>query len=172
LTTAEHVGSPAQAYAGIVTRTVAFVIDLLILNGALFGGALVVGLIIEAFGKFSPDVDVQSALLAGVVWSLAFATYFTAWWSLTGQTPGMRALGVKVVTVTGDRLRPRRGLLRVIAMVIAAIPFFAGYLLILVRDRRQGLHDLIARTVVVYVEREQPATPHRRASEMTAVRPP
>ena len=137
-------------------------IDLLILNGVLFGGALVVGLIIEAFGRFSPHLDPGGAVLAGVVWSLAFAIYFTAWWSLTGQTPGMRALGVKVLTSVGDRLRPRRGLLRVIAMAIAAIPFFAGYLLILVRDRREGLHDLIARTVVVYVEPDRPATSHRR----------
>ena len=154
---------PVASYAGIVTRGVAFVLDLLILNGALFGGALVVGLIIEAFGTFTVDLDLGGALLAGAVWSLAFAAYFTAWWSLTGQTPGMRALGVKVLTTTGDRLRPRRGLLRVVAMAVAAFPFFAGYLLILVNDRRRGLHDLIARTVVVYVERERPAAPPREA---------
>jgi uncharacterized RDD family membrane protein YckC len=163
LTTADQTASPARAYAGFVTRAVAFVIDLVILNGVLFGGALVVGLIIEAFGRFSPHLDLGSAVLAGVVWSITFAIYFIAWWSLTGQTPGMRALGVKVLTITGDRLRPRRGLLRAIAMVIAAIPFFTGYLLILVRDRREGLHDLIARTVVVYVERDRPPVPHRRA---------
>jgi uncharacterized RDD family membrane protein YckC len=152
-----------QPYAGIVTRAVAFVVDLLVLNGILFGGALAVGLVIEAFGKFSVHLDLGGALLAAAVWSLACATYFTAWWSLTGQTPGMRALGIKVLTVTGDRLPARRGLLRVIGMAIAAIPFFAGYLLILVRDRRQGLHDLIARTQVVYVERDRPAAPYRRA---------
>jgi uncharacterized RDD family membrane protein YckC len=68
-----------------------------------------------------------------------------------------------VLASTGDRIRPRRGLLRVIGMTLAAIPLFAGYLLILVNDRRRGLHDLIARTVVVYVERERPAVPHRGA---------
>jgi uncharacterized RDD family membrane protein YckC len=153
---------PHPPYAGIVTRAVAFVLDLLILNGILFGGALVVGLIIEAFGTFTVDLDFEGALLATATWSAAFAIYFTAWWSLTGQTPGMRALGVKVLATTGDRIRPRRGLLRVIGMTLAAIPFFAGYLMILVNDRRRGLHDLIARTVVVYVERERPV-PHRRA---------
>jgi uncharacterized RDD family membrane protein YckC len=163
LTTPFQSASPARPYAGIVTRAVAFVVDLLILNGILFGGALVVGLIIEAFGRFSPHLDPGGAALAGAVWSLAFAIYFTAWWSLTGQTPGMRALGIKVLTMTEDRLPVRRGLLRVIGMAIAAIPFFAGYLLILVGDRRQGLHDLIARTLVVYVERDRPPAPYRRA---------
>lgn len=149
-------------YAGIVTRAVAFVLDLLILNGLLFGGALAVGLVIEAFGTFTVSFDLGGALLAGATWTVSYATYFTAWWSLTGQTPGMMALGVKVTDTGGDRIRPRRGLLRVIGMLLAAIPFFAGYLLILVNDRRRGLHDLIARTVVVYVERELPAVPHRR----------
>jgi uncharacterized RDD family membrane protein YckC len=42
--------------------------------------------------------------------------------------------------------------LRLIGAILAAIPFFAGYLLILVDDRRRGLHDMIARTVVVHVQ--------------------
>jgi uncharacterized RDD family membrane protein YckC len=150
-------------YAGIVTRAVAFVVDLLILNGLLFGGALVVGLIIEAFGTFAPHLNTGGIALAGAIWSIAFATYFTLWWSLTGQTPGMRALGIKVLPSHGDRLPPRRGLVRVLGMLVAAIPFFAGYLLILVQSRRRGLHDLIARTVVVYVEAERPRPPYRRA---------
>jgi uncharacterized RDD family membrane protein YckC len=155
-------GVAARApYAGIVTRAVAFVLDLLILNGLLLGTGIVVGLVIEAFGTFSPDLDAQGALAAGAVWSLAFLAYFTVCWSLTGQTPGMRALGVKVLTTDGVRLRPRRGVLRVIGMAIAAIPLMAGYLPILITDRRQGLHDFIARTVVVYVERERPSVPHR-----------
>jgi uncharacterized RDD family membrane protein YckC len=141
---------------------VAFVIDLLILNGLLFGGALVVGLIIEAFGTFAPHLNAGGVAVAGAVWSIAFAFYFAGWWSLTGQTPGMRALGIKVLPTQGERLLPRRGLVRVIGMAIAAIPFFAGYFLILVQDRRRGLHDLIARTVVVHVETERPPAPYRR----------
>jgi uncharacterized RDD family membrane protein YckC len=35
-------------------------------------------------------------------------------------------------------------------MILAAIPFFAGYLLILVDDRRRGLQDTLAGTTVIY----------------------
>jgi uncharacterized RDD family membrane protein YckC len=147
-------------YAGIVTRAVAFVIDLLILNGALLGTTVVVGLVISAFSSIKVSADIGSVLAAGVVWSLCFTAYFTTCWSLTGQTPGMRALGIKVLTTKGDRLLPRRGLLRVIGMGLAAIPLMAGYLPILITDRRQGLQDFLARTVVVYVEDERPV-PHR-----------
>jgi uncharacterized RDD family membrane protein YckC len=151
-------------YAGLVTRVVAFVLDLLIINGLLLGISIAVGLVIEAFGTFSPDVNLGSAVAAGFVWGLASAAYFVTGWSLTGQTPGMRAMGVKVLTADGGSLvRPRRGLLRVIGMVLAALPLMAGYLPILVSDRRQGFHDYLARTVVVYVERERPPVPSRRA---------
>jgi hypothetical protein len=33
-------------------------------------------------------------------------------------------------------------------MLVAAIPLFAGYLLILVDERRRGLHDVMASTTV------------------------
>jgi len=154
-------------YAGLVTRAVAFVIDLLILNGALLGTTVVVGLVISAFSSTKVDADVGSVLAAGAVWSLAFTAYFVTSWSLTGQTPGMRALGVKVLTTKGERLIPRRGLVRVIGMGLAAIPLMAGYLPILVTDRRQGLPDFLARTVVVYVERERPPVHDRRALAST-----
>ncbi len=52
------------------------------------------------------------------------------------------------------RLRPRRGVVRFGGMIISTIPLFAGFLLILFDDRR-GLHDRIARTVVVYLPDER-----------------
>jgi uncharacterized RDD family membrane protein YckC len=101
------------------------VIDLVILNGALFVVGLVIGLIIEAFGKFSPDWDAEGIAAVGIVWSLAFAIYFTTSWALTGQTPGMRALGIKSVAEQGRPACPRGvALVRVIGMLAAAIPFF------------------------------------------------
>ena len=97
-----------------------------ILQGALLIGGIVVGLIVEAFGDFSPDVDSLSIVLAAIGWLGAFTAYFATFWSLTGQTPGMRVLGIRVTTITGERLIPRRSVLRVAAMLAAAIPFFAG----------------------------------------------
>ena len=61
--------------------------------------------------------------------------------------PGYGALGIKVLPSKGGRLPPRRALVRVIGLLAAAIPFFAGSSLILVTERRRGLQDLLARTV-------------------------
>ena len=144
--------STRQPYAGIITRAIAFALDVAILQGGLLIGGIVVGLIVEAFGDFSPDVNSLSVVLAVIGWLGAFTAYFATFWSLTGQTPGMRALGIRVTTIGGERLTPRRSVLRVASMFAAAIPFFAGYLLILIHARRMGLHDVIARTVVRYAD--------------------
>ena len=71
-------------------------------------------------------------------------------WSTTGQTPGDRLLQIRVCRA-GDRdvLRPRKALLRLGAMMLCAIPLFAGFLPILVDNRRRGLHDMVAGSVVV-----------------------
>ena len=53
------------------------------------------------------------------------------------------------------RIKPRRAFLRLVGMTISAILLFTGFLLVLVDNRRRGLHDRIARTVVVYLPDER-----------------
>lgn len=140
----------SQPYAGAVTRAVAFALDVALLHAVLFLIGAGVALIVGAFGDVSIDVDPLSILLAAAGDLLALGTYLALFWTLTGQTPGMRALGIEVRTVTDERLKLHRAVLRLFGMLAAAAPLFAGFLLILVTNRRQGLQDLIARTVVRY----------------------
>jgi uncharacterized RDD family membrane protein YckC len=151
----------ATAYGGIVTRAVGFAIDVAIVQIILFLIGVVVALIIGAFGNFNLEGDVQTILGAATAWALAFSIYCAAFWSLTGQTPGMRAMGIEVTACTGERLPPRRSLVRLVGMVLAAIPLFLGYLPILLRDDRRGLHDLLARSVVRYADEKRPPRPQR-----------
>ena len=62
----------------------------------------------------------------------------------------MRILGIDVRTIEGERVTPERGVLRLVGMVLAAIPFFAGYVPIMLNEKRQGFHDKLAKTVVRY----------------------
>ena len=82
--------------------------------------------------------------------------YFVMFWATTGQTPGNRAMRICVRTTSGGRLRPRTAILRFAGLTLAALPLFAGFLMILVDDRRRGLHDRLARTVVVETTVAQP----------------
>jgi len=139
-------------YAGLVTRTIAFAIDAAIINLAAATVAVVVGLGMSVLDV--PDVVVAAAVAVGgvayVLWTVAYSTTF---WSTTGQTPGSHVMRIQVVVCAqGDeRLSLRRAVTRLAGMVLAAVPFFAGFLLIAIDDRRRGLQDRLARTLVLYV---------------------
>ena len=116
----------ASPYAGLITRAVAFALDVVILQGIVFLVGVVIALIVEAFGTFAPDLDVGTIALGAAAWGVAAVIYCTTFWALTGQTPGMRALGIEVRTTGGDMLRPRRSLRRLVGMILAALPLFPG----------------------------------------------
>ena len=139
-----------REYAGLVTRAVAFAIDVALIDLAAIIVGIVVGLGISAFEL--PDVVRTIAVFVGgvafVVWWIA---YFALFWSTTGQTPGARVMGVRVVCEKGGMLGVGGAIVRLAGMLLAAIPLFAGFLLILFDQRRRGLQDMLARTIVVYV---------------------
>jgi len=143
-------------YAGFVTRAIAFAIDVALVDLAAVIVAVVVGLGITALDV--PDVVVTVAVAVGaVVYAAWFVGYFAMFWSTTGQTPGARVMGVRVVCANGGgSVRLRAAVVRLVGMVLAAIPLCAGFLLILIDDRRRGLQDRLARTVVVYASDVRP----------------
>ena len=56
---------------------------------------------------------------------------------------------IKVIKADGGILTPWRALFRFGALILAALPFFLGFLPILLNERRRGLQDMLAGTVVV-----------------------
>lgn len=138
-----------RPYAGLVSRTVALAIDAVALTIGFAVASGVLGLILSLFTAV--EVSSPGAVLgAAAMWSLVVGGYFVLFWTLTGETPGMRLMALRVIDRDGGPLGFGQALLRLVGAILAAIPFFAGYLLILVDDRRRGLHDMIAGTTVVY----------------------
>lgn len=81
--------------------------------------------------------------------TLVYYVFFTGY---CGQTPGKMAMRIKVVSVTGEEIGYGTALLReTLAKVISSIIFGIGYLMAAFDDRKQGLHDKIAKTVVVRI---------------------
>jgi uncharacterized RDD family membrane protein YckC len=146
--------SQRVGYAGLVTRAVALALDAIAINGIaiLTGGALnLVASLLGHHGSISP----VQAVLGGAAWIAWSALYFVVFWTLTGQTPGDRLMGIRVFSATSDRIRIRQAVLRYGALLLAALPLGAGFLPVLVDDRRRGLHDKIAKTVVRWDEGEE-----------------
>jgi uncharacterized RDD family membrane protein YckC len=153
-----NVSAAARPYAGIVSRTVALAIDALVLTVSFAVASGVLGLILSLFTPV--EVSSPGAVLgAAGVWSLVVASYFVLFWTLAGETPGMRLMALRVSNGAGDAPGLGQALRRLVGMVLAALPFFAGYLPVLFDDRRRGLHDMLAGTVVVYAPTSRAPTP-------------
>jgi uncharacterized RDD family membrane protein YckC len=81
---------------------------------------------------------------------LIAGTYFVLFWSAAGQTPGMRLLRLRVHAPGNRPPSLGRSLVRLVGLVLAIVPLFAGFAPVLFTHRRRGLPDLLAGTVVVY----------------------
>jgi uncharacterized RDD family membrane protein YckC len=138
----------------LVTRSLALGVDLLAINAAIGVIGAVIGLVAGALGAgdLNLDAGVVAALLG--VWWLLVSSYLILFWTLVGQTPGMSLMHLRVVGRDGRRPGLGQSIVRLVGMVLAAIPLMAGYALILFDDRRQGLQDKLARTFVLYVPEE------------------
>lgn len=91
-----------------------------------------------------------------LLWSIG---YFVVLWSSTGETAGDRVMRIRVIMADGGGPpRPLRALVRLGALVLAAIPLFLGLFPILVDERRRGLHDMLVGTVVVAAPDATPPT--------------
>lgn len=146
------------AYVGLVARTIAFVLDALIINGiaAMVTAGLGIALSVLVSDPSLSPPGVAAGAAAFALWS---ASYFVVGWSFGGQTIGDAVMGIRVVgSRTGRPLRPCRALARFVALSLGAIPFLAGLWILLWDQRRRAFHDRVARSVVVRVdvERDRP----------------
>jgi uncharacterized RDD family membrane protein YckC len=146
--------------AGIGTRSAAALIDTAI--QAIVGIALTV-LITLAFSliPFAREA-VQGPFLAGVGIGLLIletvGTFLVVWgyylffelaWS--GQTPGKRSVGIRVIRQNGYPIRPWDAVVRNLVRIIDGPPFGAalGLLVMLLNAQSRRLGDLAAGTIVI-----------------------
>ena len=142
----------ASPYAGLATRTVALALDAVVVEGVALFTAVTVGLGLSLL-HLPHNVNVVVAAIGGLVWVVWSLGYFVFFWSTTGQTPGSRVMSITVLDARGSgRLKPRRSLLRFLALCAGAAALLVGILIMLWDDRRRCFHDRVARTVVVYEE--------------------
>jgi len=156
----------ASDNAGFVTRALAFAIDAAIINGAFFLISAGFTFIVTAvFGEF--ETSSPPALALGTVTFIALLSgYLLFFWTLAGQTLGMRLLGIRLIDFQADpHLDMRTAVKRLFGAALSILLLGIGFLMILVSDRRQGLMDRIAHTEVILVDRDgQPESASRRAA--------
>jgi len=149
--------APGVEFAPHGARLVAYILDTIILSLVL-GLLLGIGFVLLAAGATIEGdkvtaVDPAGTAVFSVLVVVAFAIgvlYFPFFWARSGQTPGMRPFGLRVVRDSdGSRIGWGAALLRVVGMWVAATVFYLGFIWIFIDKRRRGWQDLIAGTVVV-----------------------
>ena len=89
----------------------------------------IASLVASLVGGLRPEWLVGVLLASG--WLLVVGTYFVLFWSAAGQTPGMRLLRLRVLGPEGDPPSIGRSLVRMVGLVLAIVPLFAGFIPVL-----------------------------------------
>jgi uncharacterized RDD family membrane protein YckC len=137
--------------AGGVTRGLAFGFDMLAVNLGFSGLAAIVALIASFFTGNDNGVSGLALALGTTAWLSLGAAYLVGFWSLAGQTPGMRFFGIRLAV--GRGLPLGRSVKRLLGMALAILPLGIGLLPILFDERRRGWQDRLAGVDVLYEER-------------------
>ncbi len=136
-------------YAGFCTRLVSFAIDLLTVVVLFDAAGKVVEYIVSTLSgkQFTVSEYPVAAGIALAVWAFIYCAYTQA---SSGRTLGMAVAGLRAVRSDGTPLDGRHAVLRVLAFPLSFLTLGIGFLLILVNQDRRALHDLVAKTAVVY----------------------
>jgi uncharacterized RDD family membrane protein YckC len=137
---------------GLVTRAVAGAIDLALISLALSIGSGLIASIVPAATGGSDGLSTWGLVIFGAVEFLIGGAVFVAFWSLVGQTPGMRLLSIRLDVAGSREVGLRRAVRRLLGVWLALLPAGLGFLAILLSPERRGWHDRIAGTMVVYDE--------------------
>lgn len=141
--------------AGAVSRGLAMLIDGVFVNLAFTAFIALVTLLANAFGGNGEGGSSLAIAVGSTAWLSFSAVFLLGFWSLAGQTPGMRFVGIRL----GERLSLRRSIRRLIGLGLSVVTFGIGFLGIVFRENRRAWEDRFSRTDVVYDERRPDPAP-------------
>ncbi|MCX7512522.1 RDD family protein [Frateuria sp. STR12] len=154
-----------EDYAGFWKRLAAYIIDIIVLyvpnmlimqafgNGAaqarleqaLLAASTDPNVMLAAYGQYYETMRVGIALTAVLAW-LYFALCESSKWQ---ATVGKLAMGIRVTDLEGRRISFWRALGRYAAKILSWMIVAIGFLMIAWTRRKQGLHDMLANTLVL-----------------------
>lgn len=164
-TTATPPVSTSTSYASFGARLGALLIDYVIICIVQF---LVVAPImamlgmgmasqVDSSGNISEEqaLGMAAAIVTAVSSALIFIyaiaiLYFSIMESSKLQgSVGKLAVGIKVTDLNGDRISFGKALLRSFGKIISGFILYIGYIMAAFTEKKQGLHDMIASTLVL-----------------------
>jgi len=140
----QTVAASIVRYAGFWRRFAALIMDSIIITLVTF---IVYLMIRAALYGGRPENEV---ILGWAVWMIVNWLYRAGMESSSGQaTLGKMALGIIVTDYEGERISFGRATGRLLAKIISGLILLIGYIMAGFTERKQALHDMIAKTLVV-----------------------
>jgi len=138
--------SSSYSYSGFWKRVLASLVDAVItgIAGAIIG--FVMGIAFSAIG-ISSDITVGFNLIAGVI--LGWLYYALMESSPNQATLGKSVLGIKVTDINYSRISFSSATGRYFGKGISGLLLCIGYIMVAFTSKKQGLHDIMAGTLVV-----------------------
>jgi uncharacterized RDD family membrane protein YckC len=139
------------AYAGFWWRFLAYLVDAALMSVVFLPLGVIVGM-----GLAASSGDVNSQLFPAINFGLngfeilLMWLYYAFFESSSWQgTIGKKVVGLRVTDMNGNRTSFRRATGRYFGMILSGMICFIGWLMIAFTEKKQGLHDLLAGTLVV-----------------------
>ncbi|MGH6881778.1 RDD family protein [Hypericibacter sp.] len=154
----EQSGAVALRYGGFWRRAVAALID-----------SVIIGIVMSVIGMFLPIVEnagmsniSPSEQAAGIAAEVNLTTLGTAillaggwlYAALLESSPrqatfGKMALSLRVTDMEGERINFAQASGRFFAKLLSLMVFLIGFVMVAFTPRKQGLHDMLAKTLVI-----------------------
>ena len=131
-------------YAGFLRRLVAFIIDAVLLYSIFFVIALLLGDsgMDPRTGGINPLLNLLSVLITWLYFALMESSAHQA-------TLGKMAIGIKVTDLEGNRISFGQATGRYFAKFLSTLSLAIGYIMVAFTEKKQGLHDILAKTLVL-----------------------
>ncbi|MEP7128319.1 MAG: RDD family protein [Chitinophagales bacterium] len=167
--TQENIVLPVN-HAGFLLRGVAYIIDRFVVGflsfAVIFPLLAILGISAYGMRSFadlenfeSMDDGAKIALVLGLIaaYSTLIIISVTISWlyyslmesSHRQATLGKSALGIKVTDLNGNRISFLNATGRYFGKILSGLIFGIGYIMIIFTEKKQGLHDILAGTLVV-----------------------
>ena len=136
-------------YAGAVSRLISLLLYSLFASLSFWLLSLLVTVAVNTLTgeNFDPTDHGLFTSLAFIGWFFIYCAYPLA---VSGRTLGMAIVGVAAVQADGSPIRPRQGVIRVLAFPLSFLFFGLGFVGIVLQREHRTLHDFIAGTAIVY----------------------
>ena len=145
-------------YAGFWRRAAALFIDSMLV-GVAYYAIVIVGMLAIGIGSLGALENIDSlggGAIGGIIavvylaYPLVSAIYYVGMESSgTQATLGKMAVGIKVTNADGHRLRRGQAFGRWVSHLLCYITLYIGYIMAAFTERKRGLHDMVANTLVV-----------------------